>query len=124
MEAANSDLSQYRHKITDTDSVGPSAALDWHQARFFTEQNRFTQYIRNPSNGHAPDNIESRRLIVYRDLFFNNIQGFLANAFPVIKKLYDKDDWLRMVRHFFQHHSANTPYRQGCSCAPHQHPIP
>jgi len=46
---------------------------------------------------------------VYRDLFFNHIQGFLANNFPVVRKLYDKERWLALVRDFFVHHRAHTP---------------
>ena len=48
----------------------------------------FAAHIRDPENKPAPENIEDRRMGIYRDLFFNNIEGFLSGTFPVLKRLY------------------------------------
>ena len=48
-------------------------------------------------------------MAIYRDLFYNNIQGFLANNFPVIRKLYPDERWHALVRDFFVRHRARTP---------------
>ena len=72
-------------------------------------QYEFAGHIRDPDNVPAPPDIEDRRMAIYRDLFFNNIQGFLANNFPVIRKLYADDRWHAMVRDFMVRHRARTP---------------
>jgi hypothetical protein len=70
----------------------------------------FAAHIRDPENIAAPAEIENRRMGIYRDLFFNNIQGFLGNTFPVLKSLYDEDRWLELVRSFYALHRCQSPY--------------
>jgi hypothetical protein len=72
-------------------------------------QNEFMQHIRDPQHHSLPD-IEDRRLAIYRDLFFNNIEGFVSSAFPVLKSLYCEQDWLVRVREFFIQHDCKSPY--------------
>ena len=56
-------------------------------------QRELTQFIRNPDASSGLLGIEGRRLDIYRDLFFNNINGFLSNGFPVCRSLYSDSDW-------------------------------
>jgi hypothetical protein len=70
----------------------------------------FAAHIRDPENIPAPAQIEDRRMGIYRDLFFNNIQGFLGNTFPVLKSLYDEDQWVELVRSFYALHRCQSPY--------------
>lgn len=79
------------------------------QQDFKTTQYQFAAYIRDPEQTAAPDNIEHRRLAVYRELFFNNIEGFIATAFPVLKTLYTPSDWEAMMRDFMIKHHCKTP---------------
>ncbi|EEF81204.1 hypothetical protein MDMS009_196 [Methylophaga thiooxydans DMS010] len=72
-------------------------------------QYQFAAHIRDPEHQKAPDNIESRRMAIYRDLFFNNINGTLKNAFPVIRTLFPEEKWLAMVRDFMIKHQCKTP---------------
>lgn len=72
-------------------------------------QYQFAAHIRDPEHQKAPDNIESRRMAIYRDLFFNNINGTLKNAFPVIRTLFTEEKWLSMVRDFMIKHQCKTP---------------
>jgi hypothetical protein len=71
---------------------------------------QFAAHIRDPENSPLPDNIEDRRMGIYRDLFFNNIEGFLSSTFPVLKSLYEEDDWLALARSFFILHRCQSPY--------------
>lgn len=73
-------------------------------------QYRFTAHIRDPKNNPAPEDIEDRRLNIYRELFYNNIEGFVSSSFPVLRSLYKDDDWHAMVRDFFIRHECHTPY--------------
>lgn len=71
---------------------------------------QFAAHIRDPKNSPLPDNIEDRRMGIYRDLFFNNIEGFLGSTFPVLKSLYEENDWLTLARSFFIIHRCQSPY--------------
>ncbi len=47
---------------------------------------------------------------IYVDLVRDNIESFLASAFPVAKSLLADDRWLDLVRRFVREHSSRTPY--------------
>lgn len=70
----------------------------------------FAAHIRDPKNFAAPAGIEDRRMGIYRDLFFNNIKGFLSGNFPVLKSLYNKDAWSRLCRDFYTEYRCHTPF--------------
>lgn len=80
------------------------------QPGFISKQFEFTAHIRDPDNNAIPDGIESRRMKIYSELFYNNIESFVSSAFPILKSLYKKDDWHKMVRDFFVIHRCQTPY--------------
>jgi hypothetical protein len=77
---------------------------------FKKHQYDFTAHLRDPERNPAPEGIEDRRIGIYRDLLYNNIEGFIANGFPVLRSIYSDDDWHKMVRDFFAHHQCTTPY--------------
>jgi len=77
---------------------------------FIKTQNEFTQHIRNPGNSPRPKDIEDRRMAIYRDLVYNNVENFIASGFPVIRSIYSDEHWHKMVRDFFIKHKCRTPY--------------
>ncbi len=77
---------------------------------FQAKQYRFAAHIRDPENRPAPEGIEDRRLAIYRELFFNNLQTLLGSTFPVLKKLHKAEKWRELVREFMVRHRAHTPY--------------
>ena len=80
------------------------------KADFQTLQRRFAAHLRNPQNHSAPGDIEERRLDIYRTLFFNNVNGFITQGFPVLYSILDAQRWQRLVRTFFDQHACQTPY--------------
>ena len=66
-------------------------------------------HIRDPDHAPAPAGIEPRRLQVYRELFFNNVQSMLAGNFPVIRRIFDDAVWTALLRDFYREHPARTP---------------
>lgn len=72
-------------------------------------QYAFAAHIRDPENNPAPADIEDRRMKVYRELFFNNVNRLLSFSFPVIRKLYDDDGWRKLARSFYADHRCLTP---------------
>ena len=73
-------------------------------------QTQLASHIRNPDVASGPEGIEERRLKIYRDLFYNNIEGFLSSGFPVLRSLYDDAAWHGMVRDFMILHRCQSPY--------------
>lgn len=66
-------------------------------------------YLRDPDGAPTPDGIEPRRLQIYRDLVYRNIEGFISSAFPILRSIYSDADWERRVRSFIKSHSCKTP---------------
>lgn len=77
---------------------------------FQQTQYEFAAHIRNPDKHDRPRDVEDRRMAIYRDLFYNNVESFLSNGFPVLRTLYADADWHRMAREFFSNHRCHTPY--------------
>ena len=77
---------------------------------FKKHQYEFTAHIRNPGENKLPDGIEDRRMGIYRELLYNNVEGFIANGFPLLRDIYDDDNWHKMVRDFFANHQSTSPY--------------
>ena len=76
----------------------------------FTDiQHRFTRHIRDPDNAPAPEDIEDRRMAIYRDLLYRSVESFLANSFPVLRKVLKDDEWHSLMRKYFKNHRARTP---------------
>lgn len=77
---------------------------------FKIRQQEFAAHIRDPENNPAPADVSSLRMAMYRELFFNNIEGFLSGNFPVLRTLLNKRQWLALCRDFFVGHDCKTPY--------------
>lgn len=70
----------------------------------------FIQHLKNPGVNDFNYGVEDRRLAVYRELFFNNIKGFLSSGFPVLESLYTESQWQDLSRRFFAEHDCRSPY--------------
>lgn len=77
---------------------------------FRAVQRAFADHLRNPETVPAPAGIEDRRLAIYRDLVYRNVESFLANGFPVLRSLTPEADWHGMVRGFLRLHRSDSPY--------------
>ncbi|RLU03795.1 MAG: DUF2063 domain-containing protein [Ketobacter sp.] len=77
---------------------------------FKTLQYQFASHLRNPAEMPSPEGIEDRRMQIYRDLFYNNVEGFISNGFPVLRSLISDEKWHRMVRDFFSAYRCQSPY--------------
>jgi uncharacterized protein len=77
---------------------------------FRKKQAEFAAYIRDPELNPAPLDVEERRMSMYRELFFNNIEGFLSGNFPVLRKILDDSQWIAIVQDFFAKHPCKSPY--------------
>ena len=71
-------------------------------------QRQLAAHLRDPTR--PPPDVRQRGLDVYRGLFFRNIRSFLSSAFPVLRKLYNDDDWNELARLFYARHRCHSPY--------------
>lgn len=79
-------------------------------AHFQHEQLKLAAYIRNPEQASPLDAWPQDRAKAYADLFYNNIEDFLARFFPVLKEITPAIKWHGMVRDFIARHQSKTPY--------------
>lgn len=76
---------------------------------FVRRQYEFTAHIRDPERQPAPADVDARRMALYRELFYNNVAGFMANSFPVLHEILEDDHWHALIRDYFARHFARTP---------------
>ncbi len=79
-------------------------------ADFRTLQYAFAAHLRDPAGNPPPPGLEERRLAIYRDLFFSNIENFANGFFPVLRTQYTAEQWRALIRDFFARHQSRTPY--------------
>lgn len=72
-------------------------------------QTAFAAYLRDPENEHAPAGVDERRMDIYRQLFFTNINKLLSSNFPVLRQIMDDQAWQQLVRDFCIEHRCRTP---------------
>lgn len=78
-------------------------------SNFQTTQYAFAAHIRKPDTNTAPGNIEDRRLKIYRELFYNNVEGFMSTTYPVLCNILGQQRWHTLIRDYFATHKAHTP---------------
>jgi hypothetical protein len=77
---------------------------------FSNHQAAFAAYIRNPEKNPLPNGVKPERMAMYRELFFNNIDGFLTANFPVLHSLFLPQNWTNLAQDFFENHVCTTPH--------------
>jgi hypothetical protein len=90
-------------------SKNPHSMSSTAKPEFIRQQYAFAAHIRDPQQHPAPAGIEDRRMGIYRELFYNNVEGFLNNSFPVLREIMDDDSWHALARDFFAHHHCHSP---------------
>ena len=77
---------------------------------FKSKQLEFAAYIRDPENNPLPADVNGQRMAMYRELFFNNIEGFLSGNFPVLRKILNDQQWLALAQDFYAKHPCQSPH--------------
>lgn len=73
-------------------------------------QFEFSAHIRNPAQNKRPQGVEPRRMKIYNELLYNNLEGFLLACFPVLHRILGKRKWAKLVREFFAEHQCHSPF--------------
>lgn len=77
--------------------------------RLHQQQWTLTRHLRDPGAQPAPDGLAPRRLQVYRELLFNNLQSLLGGSFPVLLQVLDDAEWQALCRRYFIEHRCVSP---------------
>ena len=77
---------------------------------FQQTQRTWVAHMRDPETHPGPAGIEARRLKIYSELIFNNIESFLGGGFPILKSLMSATQWRSLVRDFIVNHQCHSPY--------------
>ena len=72
-------------------------------------QRQFAAHIRDPEHQAAPGDVSPRRMQVYTELFYRNIEQLLAGGFPVIRRILADQEWHALIRDFMIRHRCRTP---------------
>jgi hypothetical protein len=80
------------------------------QVDFKSRQDEFVAYIRDPENNPVPADVKEQRMVMYRELFFNNIEGFLSGNFPVLRTILNDRQWFALAQDFFAKHPCKSPH--------------
>jgi len=78
--------------------------------KFQQTQKQFADHLRDPEVNPAPADVEPRRMKIYQDLIFKNVEGFLSGGFPILRSLYFEADWNALARDFIRNHQSHSPY--------------
>jgi hypothetical protein len=77
---------------------------------FRARQLDFAAHLRNPDLYPCPEGLDARRMRIYVDLVYNNVESFLANGFPVAKEILGDASWHALIRDFLHRHPSESPY--------------
>ncbi|MFO7542176.1 MAG: putative DNA-binding domain-containing protein [Thiobacillus sp.] len=70
----------------------------------------FTAHIRDPKGHPRPAGVAARRMKIYNELLYNNVESFMLACFPVLRHVLGGRKWAKLVRAFFSTHRSHTPY--------------
>lgn len=70
----------------------------------------FARHVRDPRGAPRPAGVPARRMRIYGELLYNNIEASLNACFPVARALLGRRRWPRLVRAFFRDWRCRTPH--------------
>lgn len=76
----------------------------------FTDyQAAFAARIRDPKQSPRPPGAPAKRMRVYEELLFNNLESFLLACYPITRRMLGTRAWKQTVRRFFSEHRSHSP---------------
>jgi uncharacterized protein len=72
-------------------------------------QNAFAARLRDPRGAARPGGVPARRMRVYEELLYNNIDGFLSACFPITREILGARAWPKTVKAFFAAARMHSP---------------
>lgn len=72
-------------------------------------QLQFAGHIRHPQQQARPEKVPVRRMRVYTQIVFNNLDSSVSACFPICKKMLGTRAWKCLIRSFFAQHQCTSP---------------
>lgn len=72
-------------------------------------QQTFTQYIRDPKTHERPAKVSAKRMAIYAEIVYDNIDSTLSACFPVAKNVLGSRKWKKLTRAFLAEYQSQTP---------------
>jgi hypothetical protein len=76
---------------------------------FQTYQRAFAARLREPREMPRPPGASARRMKVYEQLLYNNVESFLLACYPITRKLLGAPAWRKTVRRFLAETRPASP---------------
>lgn len=76
---------------------------------FLAFQHEFTQHLRAPRQHPRPAGVDARRMRVYQELVYANIESFLLQCFPVLRQTVGARKWRQLMQGFVSQHFCSSP---------------
>lgn len=73
-------------------------------------QHEFGRHLRDPRHHPRPPGVPARRMAIYTELVYNNLEGFLLACFPITRRIVGDRRWPGLMRAFFREARCQTPY--------------
>ena len=78
------------------------------EAEFMRLQRAFAAHLRDPEQVAAPGGHEARRLDVYRQAVYANIERFMRDNYPRVRAVMSEAQWQAMLRDYLIRHVAHA----------------
>jgi hypothetical protein len=76
---------------------------------FSDYQAAFAARIRDPKQAPRPHGAPAKRMRVYEELLFNNLESFLLACYPITRQILCARPWKQTVRRFFSEYRSHSP---------------
>lgn len=75
---------------------------------FIRRQRAFARHLRDPASVEAPPSLEDRRVAIYRNTVYANVEGLMADNYPRIRGVMSDNDWHAMIRDYIVRHRSDA----------------
>ena len=73
-------------------------------------QRSFTQRLRHGAQEPLPENVTEKRMAIYESIVFETIEETLRANFPVLHSMLPEAHWEGLIRDYYTHYQAKSPY--------------
>lgn len=69
----------------------------------------FAARVRDPIAQPLPPGVDEKRMSVYEELLFSNLEETIGACYPVTKRILGEDAWKALIRRFFAEYRCQSP---------------
>ena len=73
------------------------------------QQDIFAEYVLKRKMT-LPPYLDEKRVLVYRNIIFGNIERLISSSFPILKSFFQEENWQQLIQGFILDYQCQTPY--------------